>query len=213
MPHQASFRVSHKFLFVNEEVEAELADVEGLAVVLSWEGREVPRLHAMLPKLNELHCLDFSRFLELMDLLLSQTQVLVVLEEVALLLFQLLLLSIELGHLSLDVRLIQLDLVLVAPAVVSTLLSHVVDVVIELEIVGHHNINAFLFLLLGSLLKLLVLVLRLLRDANVNDLREEEVLGVPEGSHDVDVFLEGARVDNLLYRRGLRHLLPLFVWI
>jgi len=94
----------------------------------------------MLAELDELDGLDLGRFLELMNLLLSQPEMLVVGKEVILLLSLLLLFALVLRKLSLHLCLVELELVLEAPPVVPALLPHVVHVVVKDSRLLHFNI-------------------------------------------------------------------------
>ena len=69
----ALLRVSQKFLFVDEKIEAEVTNVETLDVVLFRQGREVPSLSPVFAKLNGLHVFDFAIFLEIFNLLFIVT--------------------------------------------------------------------------------------------------------------------------------------------
>ena len=123
---------------MNEEVEAKLTNVESGAMVLSGEGREVPGLDTMLPKLYELHSLDFSGLLKLMNLLLGESQVLIVGQEflILLLFFKF---ALNLIHLALHLLLVELKILVPHPSVITPLKVLIVNVVL-IE----------LFLLLGS---------------------------------------------------------------
>ena len=123
---------------MNEEVEAELTNVESGAMVLSGEGGEVPCLHTMLPELYELHSLDLGGLLKLMNLLLSESQVLIVGQEflILLLFFKF---ALDLIHLALHLLLVELKILVPHPPVITPLKVLIVDVVL-IE----------LFLLLGS---------------------------------------------------------------
>lgn len=98
---------------------------------------------------------------------------LIVLEKVILLLLKLFFLPLILSYLSLDFGLVLFDLILKAPAIVSTLLSHVMHIIVELKvrILFHHNVVPLFLFLLFHLSELLILVLTLLRNANLNDFR------------------------------------------
>ena len=201
VPHQAPLRVPHQLLLVDEEVQTELAYVQRLAVVFLRERREVPSLDPVLAELDELDCLDLGGFLELMNLLLCEPEVLVVREEVALLLSLLLLLPLVLGQLSLDRSLVEAELVLEAPPVVPALLPHVVHVVIEDARLLHHSVLCLLFpLLLVHALK--VVLVASLSSPHLYDLDQVVLLGVPEGSHCIGVLFEGALEDNFLRSGG-----------
>lgn len=66
---------------MHEEVQAKLADVERGAVILAREGGEIPGLYSMLTKLYKLNCLNFGGLFELVDLLIGQTEMLIVEQE------------------------------------------------------------------------------------------------------------------------------------
>ena len=111
------------------EVEAKLTNVESGGMVLSGEWGEVPGLYTMLPKFYELHSLDLGSLLKLMNLLLCESQMLIVGKELLILLlfFEL---ALNLIHLTLHLVLIELKILLPHPPVISPLEVLVVDVVL-----------------------------------------------------------------------------------
>lgn len=172
-------------MLVHKEVEAKLTDVESGAMIFPGEGGEVPGLHTMLPEFYELHSLDLGSLLKLMNLFLSETQMLVVRKEflILLLFFKL---ALNLIRLALHLVRVELEVLLPHPPVISPLEVLIVDVVlIELFLllssrrVFHFDILLFLLLCVvraliskKCLFKLIVLFVFVFDGANLDDLRE-----------------------------------------
>jgi hypothetical protein len=137
---------------VHKEVETKLTDVESGAMILSWEGGKVPGLHTMLPKFYELNSLDLGSLLKLMNLLLCETQMLIVRKEflILLLFFKL---ALNLIRLALHLVRVELKVLFPHPPIITSLEVLVVDVVlIELFLILSSrwvfHFDIFLFLLL-----------------------------------------------------------------